>query len=91
MGLLDRVWEPDAFEGEIETFCQLLADNAPQSLRGTKQILQQYLAPLPWQAVPAAQAQSEVARLRMQAFRSVDHAEGRAAFAAKRKPVFSGS
>lgn len=90
MGLLDRVWQADDFADELSLFCTMLADNAPLSLRGTKKILQDFVAPATWSQLDPGQARGQIAQLRMHAFRSYDHAEGRAAFVSKRKPVFEG-
>ena len=82
--------QTDDFADELSLFCTMLADNAPLSLRGTKKILQDFVAPATWSQLDPGQARGQIAQLRMHAFRSYDHAEGRAAFVSKRKPVFEG-
>ncbi|WP_204251066.1 enoyl-CoA hydratase [Elioraea rosea] len=84
VGLISRVFAPDALEQEVERYAALLAEKAPLSQRASKAIVNELCKPESEQ--DAAMMRAHVARC----FDSEDYAEGRRAFAEKRKPVFRG-
>lgn len=82
IGLVDEVVEPAQLIGATEAFARTLADNAPLTLKVTKEIIEEYTAP-----------SNDVYMGRKwyeEVFRSADFKEGLDSFFAKRKPVFKG-
>lgn len=82
-GFLLEVVEPDDFETRISALADEIAINAPLSNRASKAAIRAVLSGNP----------ADVSRARTmgdETFDSADYAEGRAAFAARRKPVFVG-
>jgi enoyl-CoA hydratase len=82
MGLINRL--ADEIVGETQALCGEIAEGAPLTITHAKRAIDM-IAARPG-AVDAAHIQDLAARC----FDSADYAEGRAAFAEKRKPRFSG-
>lgn len=84
LGLLDRVVEPDALENVTRAYCEMLAKNAPLSIRSSKVILGEL-------SKPASRRDTQrIEQVQRDAADSEDIKEGRNAFAEKREPVFVG-
>jgi enoyl-CoA hydratase/carnithine racemase len=82
IGLVDQVVEPEALRGAVEDLAMTLAENAPLTLKATKQMIERLTGP-----------SSDVRRgadWYREIFRSRDFQEGLDAFFAKRKPEFHG-
>jgi enoyl-CoA hydratase/carnithine racemase len=82
IGLVDQVVEQDKLEAAVEDLAATLAENAPLTLKATKQMIENFTAP-----------PSDVRRgdsWYREIFRSRDFREGLDAFFAKRKPEFHG-
>lgn len=82
-GFLLEVVEPDDFETRISALADEIATNAPLSNRASKAAIRAVLSGNPTDICHARAMGDET-------FDSADYAEGRAAFAARRKPVFTG-
>jgi enoyl-CoA hydratase/carnithine racemase len=82
-GFLLEVIEPDDFEMRISALAEQIAANAPLSNRASKAAIRAVLSGNPADVSHARTMGDET-------FDSADYAEGRAAFAARRKPVFTG-
>ncbi len=83
MGFVNRVYPAAAFEEECAGFVANIAANAPLSIRAAKAAIDAF-------ASDAAPDYVRLDALVDACFQSADYAEGRAAFAQKRKPVFKG-
>jgi enoyl-CoA hydratase len=82
IGLVDQVVEPETLKDAVEDLATTLAQNAPLTLKATKQMIEGLTAP-----------SSDVRRgaeWYQEIFRSRDFREGLDAFFAKRKPEFQG-
>ena len=80
MGYLDRLVEADQLAGAVDELAGLLADNAPNAIRGMKHSLN---------AIARGTLDRAAAQAAYQAStRSAELAEGLKAFAEKRKPVY---
>jgi len=88
MGLVDRVVEPSAAEGEALALAEEIARNAPLAVQGMKRILRLLVAA--HERGLTGEEREEVAELRRRAFASEDLKEGRAAWAERRPPRFQG-
>jgi enoyl-CoA hydratase/carnithine racemase len=82
IGLIDQAVEPDALESTVEDLAGVLAENAPLTLKATKQMIEGLTA-------PSADVR-RAAPWYQEIFRSRDFQEGLDAFFAKRKPEFTG-
>lgn len=83
LGLINRL--AGDVESETKSLCAEIAAGAPLTITHSKRAID-LLANR-----PAHASSNEVARLAARCFNSRDYAEGRAAFAAKRKPEFRGT
>jgi enoyl-CoA hydratase len=82
IGLIDQVVEPETLKDAVEELATTLAENAPLTIKATKQMIESLTAP-----------SSDVRRgaeWYQEIFRSRDFREGLDAFFAKRKPEFQG-
>lgn len=84
LGLLDRIAPVGRFDDDCAAFVQAIAANAPLTIRAAKRAIDHLASPLSTPDLAALD------RLTAQCFDSADYAEGRAAFAARRKPIFQG-
>jgi enoyl-CoA hydratase/carnithine racemase len=84
LGLVHRVIPLAELETETVAYAQTVADNAPMTLAALKRAFLEYEKDPARRDLNRAQAMIDAC------FRSADYAEGRAAFAAKRKPQFRG-
>ncbi len=84
MGLVNRVVPHDTLREETVALVQQIAANAPLTMTAIKQSVHEALKD------PADRDLALCDRLVRDCFESADYAEGRAAFAEKRKPVFQG-
>jgi enoyl-CoA hydratase len=85
MGFLARVIPAADFERELAAYCAAVAENAPLTIAAVKRAL------LERSKDPAARDVAAVDALVRRCFESADYREGRAAFAQRRQPRFSGS
>jgi enoyl-CoA hydratase/carnithine racemase len=82
IGFVDELVSPDALSARVDELAEIIAGNAPLSLRGMKRSLNQIAAgTLDREGMEAARAACAV---------SADHKEGLAAWAERRKPAFQG-
>ncbi|MFT7220592.1 MAG: enoyl-CoA hydratase [Candidatus Azotimanducaceae bacterium] len=84
MGLINRVCSREQINEDIKTYAQTVAGNAPLTVKAAKAAINDALRE------PGKQDRAGVDEMIDACFDSEDYAEGRAAFAAKRKPVFRG-
>jgi enoyl-CoA hydratase/carnithine racemase len=84
LGLVHRVIPVAELEAETTAYAQSIADNAPLTLAAIKRAFLEYENDSSSRDLNRAQAMIDAC------FRSADYVEGRAAFAAKRKPQFKG-
>ncbi len=82
-GVVNRVVEDEALEQEVYACARRIADGAPLAARMSKQVTRRLLDP-----TPVSRQEHEAAYAPCD---SDDYAEGLAAFAQKRNPVFRGS
>jgi enoyl-CoA hydratase/carnithine racemase len=86
MGILTHLEPPESLESYVEELAgEIAEENAPLAVKGEKSILNRLAA-----GPPSPEDLAEARRRMAQAFQSEDAREARAAFAAKRKPQFSG-
>jgi enoyl-CoA hydratase/carnithine racemase len=83
IGLINRVFSPEALEDETRAYCETLANNAPLSIKAHKVILGELS-----KKQPDMSKNDEVAKM---CFDSADYKEGRTAFMEKRPPVWKGA
>jgi enoyl-CoA hydratase/carnithine racemase len=84
LGLVHRVVPLHELESETTAYAQTIADNAPMTLAAIKRAFLEYEKDPAARDLDGAQAMIDAC------FESEDYAEGRAAFAEKRKPSFKG-
>lgn len=84
VGLINRIVERERIEVEVRAYAGLIAQNAPLTVRAAKAALRE------WEREPADRDLGRVAALVDACFDSEDYAEGRRAFAEKRRPQFRG-
>ncbi len=84
MGLVNRVLPQAELESYVRSYCDMIAANAPLTIRAVKLTVAELARSSP-------EADTETVEQLVQAcFRSQDYVEGRRAFMEKRKPVFRG-
>ncbi len=84
MGLVNRVVPQAELEAYVKDYARQIAENAPLTVTALKRIVAEAVKD------PADRDLSLCDRLVRECFESEDYAEGRRAFAEKRKPVFEG-
>lgn len=84
MGLVNRVVAKPDLASYVQDYAQLMAENAPLTLRAVKRITGELLKE------PQRRQLALCDALVAACFASEDHAEGRRAYAEKRRPVFRG-
>jgi enoyl-CoA hydratase/carnithine racemase len=84
MGMITRLTPPDTLVSETRELARLIAENAPLSVYAAKRCIDEFLR------APENPDMKALDELVQACFDSEDYAEGRAAFAEKRKPVFRG-
>lgn len=84
VGLVNRVVPADGLEPAVRELAGTIARNAPLSIRASKEAIDQIAGD------PAQADRARFDELYRACFDSADYAEGRAAFMAKRSPVFTG-
>ena len=84
MGMISRLCHGDTLEQETRALAGMIADNAPLSVYAAKRCIDAFLH------APENPDMDALDKLVEACFESEDYAEGRAAFAQKRKPVFKG-
>ena len=85
VGLVNRVVPVEELEGVVTDLARGMARNAPLSIRASKEAIEQIAGD------PARADEARFEAMYRACFDSADYAEGRAAFMAKRPPVFRGS
>ncbi len=84
MGLINRLVPSDELETYVKGYCDMIAANAPLTIRAAKQTVREALKDSGKRDMALCQ------RLVDECFASADYAEGRTAFMEKRRPVFTG-
>jgi len=84
IGLIQRLLPVDALERATYDYLQTVANNAPQSVRGSKQAISFYRAGF------TDERRRQLRDLSREAFESADYKEGTRAFLEKRPPKFQG-
>jgi enoyl-CoA hydratase/carnithine racemase len=84
VGLINRVVAPEDLERTVTEIARTMAANAPLSIRASKEAIERIAGD------PAKADRSRFDACYRACFDSADYAEGRAAFMAKRRPIFTG-
>ena len=84
MGLVNRVVPEAELESYVRSYCAMIAENAPMTMRAVKRTVEELL-----KTSPDADL-AECDRLVAACFASEDYIEGRRAFMEKRRPAFKG-
>ena len=84
MGLINRLLPAGELEGYVKNYCEMIAANAPLTIRAAKQITREALKDESKRDMALCQ------RVVDECFASADYTEGRTAFMEKRRPVFTG-
>jgi len=84
MGLVNRVCEIDELEGAVRDYAELIAANAPLTVKAAKAAINEAVKD------PSRRDLESISTMINVCFDSDDYKEGRAAFKEKRKPAFKG-
>ena len=84
MGLINRAYPEEELEAAVYAIAEKIAENAPFSLSGSKQIVNHI------KMDPGLESSSDVEKLVGESFLTQDFQEGMQAFIEKRKPKFQG-
>jgi enoyl-CoA hydratase/carnithine racemase len=84
MGLVNRVYPAAALDNELRSLAEAIAGNAPMTIRAAKAAIDELTAR------PESADIGRLEALVKDCFDSSDYAEGRRAFAEKRRPLFRG-
>src|SRR6266568_1747554 len=84
MGLINRLVPEGELESYTKNYCDMIAANAPLTIRAAKQIVREVLKD------EGSRDMALCKRVVDECFASADYAEGRTAFMEKRRPVFTG-
>jgi enoyl-CoA hydratase/carnithine racemase len=84
MGLINRLVPESDLDGFVRNYCDMIAANAPLTVRSAKIAVREALKPETERDLELCK------RMVAECFASADYAEGRTAFMEKRRPAFTG-